>query len=136
LPIYTLTIARAGTLGPELHRSTVDCAAVLAEMARTGRPVSPAAPGQAPPCSTQDSKGRVAATDMTMAQLAEVLSASVERDVRDRTGLGGAFTLKLEWTDDLSIFTAIQEQLGLKLEPARGPVDVLVVDRAEPPTPD
>jgi uncharacterized protein (TIGR03435 family) len=81
-------------------------------------------------------KGRVAATDMTMAQLAEVLSPSVERDVRDQTGLGGTFTLKLEWTDDLSIFTAIQEQLGLKLEPARGPVDVLVVDRAEPPTPD
>jgi uncharacterized protein (TIGR03435 family) len=56
MPIYTLTIARAGTLGPELHRSTVECAAVLAEMARTGRPVSPAAPGQARPCSTQDAK--------------------------------------------------------------------------------
>jgi uncharacterized protein (TIGR03435 family) len=136
LPIYALTIAHAGALGPELHRSTVDCDAVLAEMARTGRPVPPAAAGQAPPCSTQTAKGRVAATDMTMTQLAEVLSPAVERDVRDRTRLGGAFTFKLEWTDDLSIFTAIQEQLGLKLEPGSGPIDVIVVDRAEPPTPD
>jgi uncharacterized protein (TIGR03435 family) len=73
---------------------------------------------------------------MTMAQLAEMLSAPAGRDVEDKSGLLGNFDLTLDWTDDLSIFTALQEQLGLKLEPARGPVDVIVVDRAEPPTPD
>ena len=137
LPIYVLTRARRdGALGPQLRRTNVDCAAVLAEIARTGRGMPPAAPGEGPPCSMQDTKGRVVATDMTLTQLAEVLSPSLEREVHDETGLAGTFTLRLEWTDELSIFTAIQEQLGLKLEPSRGPVDVIVVDRVEQPTPD
>jgi uncharacterized protein (TIGR03435 family) len=75
--------------------------------------------------------------------------------VLDRTGITGAFDLELDWTPDqpasptdaaraidrpadpgLSIFTALQEQLGLKLESTKGPVDVIVIDRAEQPTPD
>ena len=80
-----------------------------------------------------------------MEQLANVLSGPVNRTVRDKTGLKGNFDLTLEWTpDDLSpnaapgasIYTALQEQLGLKLESTRGPVEVLVIDRAEHPTPD
>jgi uncharacterized protein (TIGR03435 family) len=65
------------------------------------------------------------------------------RPVVDRTGLIGRFDFTLTWapegsndTEAPSIFTAVQEQLGLKLVPARGPVDVLVVDSAERPTPD
>ena len=69
----------------------------------------------------------------------------VGRPVVDRTGLAGAYDFKLEATPeyrlnrdpdaaDLSIFTAVQQQLGLKLEPQRAAVDVLVVDHVEKPS--
>ena len=79
-----------------------------------------------------------------MERLAGALSAPVNRIVRDRTGLKGNFDVTLEWTPDdlspnvasgVSIFTALQEQLGLKLESMSGPVDVLVIDHVEQPTP-
>jgi uncharacterized protein (TIGR03435 family) len=67
--------------------------------------------------------------------------------VIDRTGLKGLFDIELKWTpenlrgaaptgDDPSIFAALQEQLGLRLESQRGPVDFLVIDSIERPTPD
>jgi uncharacterized protein (TIGR03435 family) len=64
---------------------------------------------------------------MPISSFARYLSPILGRAVRDRTGLTGAFDIKLEWTPDddasgPSIFTAVQEQLGLKLEPAKGPV--------------
>jgi uncharacterized protein (TIGR03435 family) len=73
------------------------------------------------------------------------------RPVIDRTGLSGAFDFDLQWTsgpvapaagtpaspdDGPSIFVALQEQLGLKLEPARAPFGVVVVDAVQRPTPD
>ena len=99
-----------------------------------------------------------------MAQILQFLSPAVNRVVVDRTGPTGRFDLDLEWTPDQlrefkasadgplgtlpqinglpfdpngpSIFTALQEPLGLKLESTKGPVDVLVIEHAEPPTPD
>ena len=80
-----------------------------------------------------------------MARLAQELSF-VGRKVIDRTGLDGAFEVNVQWTPDSqtatptaggelpTIFTALQEQLGLKLEPTIGPVDVVVIVRAEKPT--
>lgn len=153
-PIYALTLARSdGKLGPKLVRSDVDCDKVIAELAdaikKTGRPpLGP--PGQAPPCSTGGPPGKFTGNDITMQMLADVLIASVnrmdavDRVVVDRTGLSGGFDLTLEWTPDelsaassgASIFTALQEQLGLKLEPTRGPVEVIVIDHVERPTPD
>ena len=136
-PVFALVAAkRDGSLGPQLLRSDVDCEAVNAEMARTGRGVPPKAGGQLSPCTNRSSANHLAANAMTMSQLAEMLSPTAGRDVEDKSGLLGNFDLTLDWSDELSIFTALQEQLGLKLEPARGPVDVIVVDRAEPPTPD
>ena len=154
LPIYALTLARSdGKLGPKLVRSDVDCDKVIAELAdairKTGRPpLGP--PGQAPPCSTGGPPGKFTGNDITMQMLADVLISSVnrmdavDRVVVDRTGLSGGFDLTLEWTPDelsaassgASIFTALQEQLGLKLEPTRGPVEVLVIDQVQRPTPD
>ena len=79
-----------------------------------------------------------------MARFASELSF-VGRHVIDRTGLTGPFDVDLEWTPDspgaapapdagASIFTAIQEQLGLKLEPSTAPLEVIVIDSAERPS--
>jgi uncharacterized protein (TIGR03435 family) len=89
--------------------------------------------------------GMLSGTGITMSLLAGVLSQlpDVDRLVLDRTGLAGGFDVNLEYqplrdaSGDAgpSLFTALQEQLGLKLESTRGPIEVLVVDHVEPPTP-
>jgi uncharacterized protein (TIGR03435 family) len=83
-------------------------------------------------------RATLTAKAVPIAALAENLARAVGRPVTDNTGLMGLYDLKLEWTPDqttdagaASIFTALREQLGLRLEPARGPVDVIVVDAAE-----
>jgi uncharacterized protein (TIGR03435 family) len=80
----------------------------------------------------------------SMADLADALSDLAGRKVIDKTGLSGAANITLKWSDDVaaeqggsnvvSIFTALQEQLGLKLQPSKGPVDTLVIDHVEMPS--
>lgn len=130
--VYELVMARAGGKpGPGLTQ--VDCASN--------------------PCgdtNTNESSagGVVTARGLTMAELARWASNRVDRIVIDRTGLAGAYDFEMKYARDPvrsggtassdmpTIFTALQEQLGLKLEGARGPVEFLVIDRAERPTPD
>jgi uncharacterized protein (TIGR03435 family) len=91
-----------------------------------------------------DSAHRFSARNISVAQFAESLSREqqVDRPVLDGTGVAGIFNITLDFaagdsSDDASgpsIFTALQEQLGLKLEPGKGPVEILVIDRAEKPT--
>jgi bla regulator protein BlaR1 len=79
-----------------------------------------------------------------MADLAAALADEVHREVIDKTGLTGSADITLKWSDDVaaeaggpnvvSIFTAVEEQLGLKLQPSRGPVDTLVIDHVEMPS--
>jgi uncharacterized protein (TIGR03435 family) len=93
--------------------------------------------------------GRKDHTDLTarslsMTVFADILSSQVPRTVIDKTGLAGSYDLTLQWsredssttdTDTApSLFTALPEQLGLKLQPAKGPVETLVVDHVEMPS--
>jgi uncharacterized protein (TIGR03435 family) len=89
--------------------------------------------------------GRITGSGATMAQLAGWFSKAngVERPVLDETGLTGHYDFTLEWSNQMvgaqdstapSIFTAMPEQLGLKLESRHAPVEFLVIDRAEMPS--
>jgi uncharacterized protein (TIGR03435 family) len=70
-----------------------------------------------------------------------LLGKRLDRAVIDKTGLSGVYDVKLDWSPDLStdtgfasIFTALQEQLGLKLEAGKGPVEIIAIDNIERPT--
>ena len=79
---------------------------------------------------------------MSMKDLTVTLTGASGRPVFDKTGLAGNYEVDLKWTpalgadtsDTVSIFTALQEQLGLKLESATAPLDVLIVDRVQRPS--
>jgi len=107
-------------------------------------------------------RGDLTAQRVTMEMLANILTRRVQRPVLDKTGLKGTYDFKLEWSPDVgssgtgkegltgptakpeesatseatgpSLFTALQEQLGLKLESQKGPVEVLVIEKTEKPS--
>lgn len=136
LPIYALILLKKDALGRDLRRSPTDCAL---EWQKQGRPD---ARGLA--CgSMQGRPGKITGHAVEISPFVRDLYDWTGRPVVDRTGLTGRYDFTLTWSPDAepdsdapSIFTALQEQLGLKLEPATGPVDVLVVDSVERPTPD
>ena len=155
-PIYVLRLDRSdGKLGPKFRPATVDCAA-LRGATRGAPPPGPPPPGQAPPCGMMMGPGRLMSGGASIDMLANSLSRFVGRVVVDRTGLTGNFEWTLEFTPDQSqmppggvppgvpappvdgpsLFTALKEQLGLKLESDHGPVRVLVIDSIEQPTAD
>jgi uncharacterized protein (TIGR03435 family) len=139
LPVYALVFARQDhAFGPKLHASSTDCQKeVGALIARTGRPPSPDAP---PLCGIRAVSGHIELNATRISpNFVRTLAPITGRSVVDKTGLTGVFDAELVWSDSEagpSLFTAIQEQLGLKLEAQRGPVDVLVIDHVERPTPD
>ena len=135
LPVYALVVAKDG---PKMKESAADAKSFVSF--RMG-----------------GMQGSISSPKEPMAQFALALSNQVNRPVLDQTGLTSAYELKLEWTRDQpqiisglsapppsavpeaelhfpSIFTALQEQLGLKLEARKAPVEVVVVDRAERPS--
>jgi uncharacterized protein (TIGR03435 family) len=132
LPVYALTVAKNGhKLAP------------------------PANSGQGPHLSVN--RSQITGTGAYLRMVTDALSGLLSRHVINETGLDGPYDFKLEWTTDssvqlagklprpgepahaedvggTSIFTALQEQLGLKLESKKGPVPVFVIEKLEKPT--
>jgi uncharacterized protein (TIGR03435 family) len=164
--IYDLTLVKADTLGPQLraHRTEGVCDSSLTSAQITKLPsLSSSSPSifQLPtfPCGSIGfvttgigDHMRVVGNGQPMSRFADVLKGTftgIDRHVRDRTGLAGAFDLVVEWSRSSDVvptpsnepddapppfIEALRRQLGLKLTSAKGPVDVLVVDRIERPT--
>jgi len=119
---YELTVAKGG---PKLH------------------PTSLAKEGS----DSSGGNGRLTATGLSMSQLVQLLTPDLGRPVSDKTGLTGRYDLTLTYTpeartsdtgtpvdpNDASIFTAVQEQLGLKLVSTKGPIEFLVIDHVDKP---
>jgi len=144
-PIYNLVLSKAGRLK---EAATGDCPPPLTQPAsRLG------APADDTPCgSWRNTPGYIRAHKLTAGDLASALTFFLGRPVLDQTGLTRKYDIDLQWTpgeiqllaqpeagplsqvDTISIFTAIQDKLGLKLETSRGPVRNLVVDRVERPS--
>ena len=154
VPTYALVVA--SDKASRLRRSHVDQAACEARRAAIQRrdPVPPPVPG-VPICGTgRTNPGTITAIGFSIESLSTSLGRFVDRLVTNNTNLTGLWDFELTWTPEQvpqvspgvppvnvdpsgpSIFTALQEQLGLKLEATRGVVDVLVVDRVDRPTPD
>jgi uncharacterized protein (TIGR03435 family) len=119
LPVYSLTVAKTGMKMTE----------------HTG------ADGPSTTFRNQSGKLILSARKQSTAHLALLLGQRLDRTVIDNTGLTGEYDLSLEWAADEaadsslpSIFTALQEQLGLKLESTKGPVEVIVIDHVERPS--
>jgi uncharacterized protein (TIGR03435 family) len=164
LPIYELVVAREdGRLGSQLRQSTIDCDAVLAAR-RAGAPPPPRQPMEPPPSNAMRGPARIISGGIAMPQFATMVTMAMAdamgpagrdmgRLVVDKTGLTGRFEFLLAWTPEVmptgapppgvppidpdgpSFVTALQEQLGLKLRSARGPVEVIVIDSIDRPTP-
>ena len=158
MPIYALMKARTdGKLGAGLTPATIDCAA-LGGRRGGGPPPAPPQPGQKMDCGMMIGPGRLNAGGMPMSNLATALAPQVGRIVLDKTELMGNYDFELSYAPEAigsvggppllnggpvpvdpnapNLFTALQEQLGLKLDSQRGPVDVVVIDRIEQPVAD
>lgn len=119
LPVYALVVAKNG---PKFHETVV--------------PADPKAPAM------MMGGGELSMTGASIQQLINSLGGIVDHIVLDRTGLTGKYDIALKWEPETgsagasgpSIFTALQEQLGLRLQSQKGPADVLVIEHVERPT--
>ena len=148
IPAYDLTLAvKDGHLGPAMKPSTVDCQQWVAEkhpQRDAGGPSSASPTGKRPACMLSAGRRWMAGGSATIPQFTAALQSMVARPIVDKTGLQGEFDIDLTWalmddantpqSDAPSIFTAIREQLGLKLDTHQEPFDVIVVDRITLPT--
>ncbi len=150
-PIYALILDhKDGRLGPKIHPSTSTCEGA-------GIPLPPTTlPGKQ--CGVRGRPGSYSGDGTSIVQIARALGnfPAVGRVVLDRTSLEGVYDWSLEWTPSfnsgptrdaaplanpdadsgISIFSALREQLGLRLDAQRGSIEMLIVDHAEMPSPD
>ena len=117
--------------------------AFVLQVAKNGPKMEKAAPGESGTNTTNNNTGlTVDAHHTNMDALARVLARSLDLPVVNGTGLDGIFNFKLHWVPDnarpamegVSIFTAVQEQLGLRLRSEKTLREVLVIEHAERPT--
>ena len=150
-PVFALVRARAdGRLGPQLRASaTRDCAAARAEQARGA---ALAASDGRPICGGRARAGAITAGAVSMEELARNMARLVGRVIIDRTGLPDRYDFDLTFSPDAdltaasgaggvpgalpSLFVALEEQLGLKLESQRAPVEVVVIESIQRPVED
>lgn len=129
-----------------VHREAKPIKAYVLEVAKNGAKLEK---GDGQRSQTSNGRGNIVAKNSTMDHFAEVLARQMDLPVVNHSGLDGVYNLKLQWTPDSSrpakpaegavfegpsIFTALQEQLGLRLQAQKVPVDVLVIDHAEKPS--
>jgi uncharacterized protein (TIGR03435 family) len=138
LPIYELSIAKGG---PKIKLSDDQ---IFSIPGQAGTP--PPQPGTVPRGGIRRSPGSLTAAAVPISTLAWTLAQLLGRPVVDKTGLQGLYDCKLQWAPDSppaaspndpggpSIFTAVQEELGLKLDSAKGPVDIIVIDSVQKPS--
>ena len=137
MPAFALKLSRRDRrLGLRIHESTVECPRYVPSLV-------PAAPDPDRWCGFRRGPGSVAAHSITMADVASFFSgfAVVGRPVEDRTGLTGRYDLQVDFiegpdADSGSLYTALSEQLGLTFQSERAMMPVVVIDRAQRPTPD
>jgi uncharacterized protein (TIGR03435 family) len=145
IPVYALVLARPdGRFGPTLRQSLATCD-------RSGPPPPGTPPPQPPPaldgvelpaCGTNTGQGVLRAAGIQLEAFTRNMAGAAGRIIVDKTGLTGTFDVVLRFNPDAndtssnlpSLFAAVQEQLGLKLDPQTAPADVLVIDRVERPT--
>jgi uncharacterized protein (TIGR03435 family) len=132
----------------EVHRETREMPVYVLLPAKGGLKFSQIGPPSNDWVRAQIGRGSLVAKQMPTAQLISILGGILHREVLDRSGINGVFDIALDWApDDVaanptasgaadkpSIFTALQEQAGLKLESRKVPTEVVVVDRAERPS--
>jgi uncharacterized protein (TIGR03435 family) len=129
-----------------VHRETRIVPALVLEVAKGGPKLESAESGDA---STKFNSAMIDAKSITLSRFAEVLSRQMDMPVVDQTGLEGHFNIKLLWRPESprptvtgvdeamerpSIFDALQQQLGLRLQSKKVTIEVLVIDRAERPS--
>jgi uncharacterized protein (TIGR03435 family) len=129
------------------HRETRTIRALVLEVTKNGPKLEKAEAGEAGTNTTSSNIGlSIDAHNTDMDLFAKVLAREIDLPVVNHTGLQGVFNFKLRWTPDkamasdnrategASIFTAIQDQLGLRLRADKAPVEILVIDRVEKPS--
>jgi uncharacterized protein (TIGR03435 family) len=131
----------------ELERSSKEMPAYVLEVGKNGLKMQESKPDA--PNFLKTGRGQIIGNGAQMATLASFLGDILQRPVVDRTGLSGHYDFKIEWTPDApaggpdsepaartgpSIFTAIQEQTGLRLVSEKAPVETIVIQRVEKPS--
>jgi uncharacterized protein (TIGR03435 family) len=152
MPVYELVVAKGGSkLKPSEDQSPI-----RPPERGTPPPPLPQRGGPMPRGSMRMGRGDLEASGVPLANFVTGLSQQLGRTVIDKTDLKGLYDIKLQWAPELgqgpvapggpepppppadpsgpSIFTAVQEQLGLRLESTKGPVEVLVIDSVQKPT--